>query len=295
MRSHFVLSQFPFSDVKRYFATEYGGAERCTSAASVGIPHCEVRRYCCVSNILDAVRYAFAETERVSFVENVATYQTFSRGESRYSTRDMTSVYCRLVVVIEAPSRGGDIVIKHHADRRVVLKPQLGMAFLLSNLTEYDITSVTGGRMVLAVMLADIPSMRARITTAGSVVFSNSDVIFETPSARDVCCVFRLVVDAQSKETVGEQLLYNGAWHDITHIIDSGERAITSSEDTLRVMCFTEHVPMSRCANHGEMLKFLAAIVPPYADADRSTNVYGGSPKMCTVYTVYTRLLGAAV
>lgn len=149
--------------------------------------------------------------------------------------------------------------------------------------------------MVLAVMLADIPSMRARITTTGSVVFSNSDIIFENPSVRDVCCAFRLVVDAQSKETAGEQLLYNGKWHDVVRIIDSGERVITSSEDTLRVMCFTEHVPTSRCVDHDAMLKFLASIAPPYADASRSTNVYGGSPKLCTVYTVYVRLLGAAV
>lgn len=295
MRSHIVLAEFPFAQVEHVLTRDWYGATRMENAGHVGIPGTMVRRYCDVTKIMDGVRHAFSPTESVGRVSNTAEFLFFSPGESRYSSRDMGNTFSRLVLVLEAARRGGDMVVKPCIGQRVVLTPTAGMAVLLSNLTEFDITAVMGGKTILAVIELDIAAMRSRITTIRDTVYANSGLVFEKPTVRDVFCVFQIVVDASTKEQVAERVLLNGQWHNIVKIISSGDRVHVPAERDLHVKCTLDHVPMTKRRENDGLLARLAAIEPPYADACRQTCVYGSSPKVCTVYSVYARLLGGAV
>nr|WQH58128.1 MAG: MC149R [Molluscum contagiosum virus] len=292
-----VLAAFSLESVSKVFTQDLSGAQPIPAADHDGlIPGHEVARYCNVAPLLEQVRKHFHCTERVYPVSNTAKYQVFGVGQSLHSRRDDTRVCARLLVCLKAPSRGGCLVLKPDCHTRTTLTPRVGMAVLVSNLADYDVTAVMGGQMLLAVVELDIPRMRMHVSAQGDLLFSGSSVIFEQPSVRDVCFAFRLVVDEQTKDVVCEQLLHNGELYTVLQIVSSGERVPVRAQDPLALHHDLDFVPHARVSDKDEMLQRLATMMPPYAEAAKQVCVYGSpSYKVCTVYTMYGRLLGANV
>uniref|UniRef100_A0AAU7E2N5 Uncharacterized protein n=1 Tax=Rousettus bat poxvirus TaxID=3141933 RepID=A0AAU7E2N5_9POXV len=295
MKSHIILTEFPFDAVQHVFTEDRRGGTRMSNAGGVGIPGMSVRRYCNVAKLIGCVRSAFRPMEMVGLVSNTVEFMTMGPGESRYSSRDCDTPYCRLVVVLTAPRRGGEIVIKPCVGHRVVLTPVVGMAILLGNMTNFDVTAVTGGSAELAVVELDIAAMRTRITTTADAVYSNSSLIYEKPSVRDVYAAYQIVVDDATKETVVERVLVNGAWYTILQIVSSGNRVHAPADRELHLAHMLGHVPRTKRRENDGLLARLAATTPPYADAERVTSTYDNPPKVCSVYTLYARFLNAAV
>ncbi|QGN68142.1 putative extracellular enveloped virion protein [Equine molluscum contagiosum-like virus] len=294
-----VLSQFSLPSVRHLFSTDFPGARRIQtpSPAPYGIPGDEVTLYCNVGPILEQVCAHFDATTRITPLANTCTYQLFGQGKSLYSVRDLARTHLTLLICLQAPRKGGDLVLKPHCHERVILTPRAGLAVVVGNLADYDVTSVPSGRLVLASIAFEAPSLCSRVFAHQDVVLSNSAIIFEQPSVRDLCFAYMLVVDDETKDTVREQVLLNGQWHTVLQIVSSGQRVAVRAEDTLSLANKPAFVPPSVEALDERLVQRVADLAPPYADAQKEVSVYlqAGRRKVCTVYTMYGRLLSANV
>ncbi|AWU47172.1 hypothetical protein DP163_gp127 [Sea otter poxvirus] len=197
----------------------------------------------------------------ISSLINNIVYQRFYVGEGYQMdsvTNDMTS---KVIICTRASAPENTLVIRSTTScESATLELFAGMVIVLSNTAYYEVSTVSGGSVVLAILSVSVPELEGKhiIDTLNNVMYLTSPRIMKH-KLNYITVSFRRLKDAVTKQVVCEQYCLDGQWYTILYITPNHKRCLSS-------LCIgtTSLEPVVGTKTYNEIHEKILQLIPPY-------------------------------